>query len=86
MSNEKEFNEIYNYLVDYANKNNFTLNPDWEAVKRVIHGLIKRKEKSGELFCPCRPGTLPYFICPCIFHKNEIEKNGHCHCRLLFKK
>nr|WP_269850493.1 ferredoxin-thioredoxin reductase catalytic domain-containing protein [Methanosarcina horonobensis] len=24
-------------------------------------------------------------VCPCIYHKDEIEKDGNCHCELFFK-
>ena len=25
-------------------------------------------------------------ICPCIYHKDEIAKDGHCHCQLYYRK
>lgn len=73
----------------YAKEQGFKLNK--KAAKAVILGLLKNKEKYNELYCPCRVVTLnkeedKKIICPCIYHKNEIETQGHCHCNLFIKK
>ena len=75
---------------DYANKNGFSLNSDKEAVTRIIRGLFENEKKHGFRYCPCRrvtdnPEENKKIICPCEFHLAEIEKYGHCLCK-LFKK
>lgn len=80
---EKEYNE-------YAKKSGFNLNPDKKAVERVINGLLENEKKHGKMYCPCRRVTGnkeedEKKICPCFWHKEEIEKDGHCFCNLYVK-
>lgn len=74
----------------YAKKNNFKLNPNKKIVKVVIEGLIINEKKFGKRYCPCRrvsndPEINEKIICPCAYHKREIEEDGHCHCLLFVK-
>ena len=74
----------------YAEENNFALNPEEQIVEAITKGLFKRKELNGELYCPCRAvsGNVEKdkdIICPCVYHKDEIAKDGHCHCNLFVK-
>ncbi|RLI62093.1 MAG: ferredoxin:thioredoxin reductase [Promethearchaeia archaeon] len=74
----------------YAEENGFRLNPNKKVVEQVIKGLLKNEEKFGEKYCPCRrvqgiPEKDKGIICPCVFHKKEIEEQGHCHCLLYVK-
>lgn len=82
--------KVLNYAEKYAARNNYKLNPDPEALDLVIEGLAKRREKFGPQYCPCRIVTGnkeqdKKIICPCVYHKDEIEENGMCHCALFFK-
>jgi len=75
---------------EYAKKNGFKLNPDRRIVEGVIKGLLMNEKKFGRRYCPCRkvegiPEVDKKIICPCIYHKKEIEKYGHCHCLLFVK-
>jgi len=75
---------------EYAEKNGYKLNPNKAIVEGVINGLIARKDKFGEQYCPCRKMTGDKeedkkIICPCIYHDAEIEKDGHCFCNLFVK-
>ena len=52
---------------------------------------MKNTKEKGFAYCPCKPLTSDSeankkIICPCSTHKEEIEKDGHCHCYLFFKK
>ncbi len=73
----------------YAKKAGIKLNPNKEQLKSVIAGLFMRKQKFGEAYCPCRVVTNKKskdkeIICPCVFHRGEIELQGNCRCNLFF--
>jgi ferredoxin-thioredoxin reductase catalytic chain len=82
--------ELIKKYQEYAAANGFRLNPDSRILESVIRGLLAREEKFGQKYCPCRRVTGDIkedkkIICPCIYHKEEIEKDGHCHCNLYVK-
>src|SRR4030042_6117368 len=73
---------------DYARKNGFKLNPDKEMVRKLVSGILENEKKYGQKYCPCRrivgrPEEDRSKICPCQWHKEEIEKDGHCLCGLF---
>lgn len=75
---------------EYAQKNGFKLNPNKKVVEGVIKGLLEREKKFGFRYCPCRRATGnkeedSKIICPCSYHRQEIERDGHCLCGLFFK-
>ncbi len=75
--------EITEWAKDYAQKNNFKLKN-----KKVVKGLLNNEKKYGKRYCPCRRITGDEKedqknVCPCVFHKKEIEKDGHCFCQLF---
>ena len=87
---DKMKEQMYAWTAKYAEKNGFIVNPDKEIYDIVIDGLVRNKEKTGKQYCPCRIVTGDEeqdkkIICPCIYHKDEIEKDGMCHCALFFK-
>jgi ferredoxin-thioredoxin reductase catalytic chain len=74
-----------------ARKNGWILNPDEDHLQIVIRGLVRNKEKFGRPYCPCRLRSGDEekdraIECPCIYHKDEIAKDGHCHCLLYYKQ
>jgi ferredoxin-thioredoxin reductase catalytic subunit len=74
----------------YAESQGFKLNPDEKVVTALLQGLIKNEEKYGQRYCPCRPVTGDQEedklkVCPCIWHRTEIENMGHCHCGLFVR-
>lgn len=85
-----EIEKLIKEYEEYAKKNGFKLNPDKEVVKRLIKGLLENEKKHGARYCPCRRITgnseedKPK-ICPCQWHRQEIEQNGNCFCRLFVK-
>ena len=88
--NDEKFKRLIREYEDYANKNGFKLNPNLEVVNRIIKGLLENEKKYGKRYCPCRrvtgnPEEDKSKICPCQFHQEEIEKNGHCLCGLFQK-
>jgi len=86
----KEEEKLEKQSKDYAKKAGIRLNPDSKRVDEVMIGLLKKKQKYGEIYCPCRivSGNKEKdkeIICPCVFHRGEIELQGHCLCNLFVK-
>lgn len=84
----EEIEKLKKKYAEYAKENGFNLNPDEKILNGVLNGLIARKENFGEKYCPCRKMTGnkkedKRIICPCIYHKEEIERDGHCFCNLF---
>lgn len=80
--------ELRKKMQEHAEKAGIKLNPDEKIVNGVIKGLLKKKEKFGDIHCPCRVSTGnkekdKEIICPCVFHRGEIELQGHCKCGLF---
>jgi ferredoxin-thioredoxin reductase catalytic subunit len=76
---------------EYANKVGIKLNTDQTVVKGIAKGLIMRKYKAGDIYCPCRVVTGnkekdKEIVCPCVFHRGEIELQGICKCKFFVKK
>jgi len=75
-------------MEEHARKTGCRLNPDPEVVESLITALAKRAERFGQPYCPCRvatgdPEKDKAIICPCIYHVEEIARQGICHCRLF---
>jgi ferredoxin-thioredoxin reductase catalytic chain len=75
----------------YAHKQGWALNTDQKQLKTVIKGLVRNKTKFGHPYCPCRLRSGDEekdmaIECPCIYHKDEVAKMGHCHCNLYYKE
>lgn len=68
----------------------FRFNPDQSAVDNLITAMVKRHEKAGEFYCPCRVVTKNReqdvkIICPCVYHEDEVKNDGHCKCWLFVR-
>jgi len=84
----KEIENLRKQMKQYANKAGIKLNPDKKQVDWVLEAELKRKDKFGEIYCPCRVVTGnkekdKEIICPCVFHRGEIELQEHCKCNLF---
>jgi len=90
-NSDKQIEGLIKKYEDYAKENGLVLNPDREVVKRLARGLLENEKKYGERYCPCRrisgdKEEDKAKICPCQWHKEEIEKQGHCLCGLFVKR
>lgn len=90
MATDEQIEKIIAEYKEYSKKSGFKLNPNEEVVRGVIKRMLEIGEKTGERYCPCRrqtgdPEEDKKIICPCVYHKDEIEKDGHCHCMLFVK-
>jgi len=91
MTTEEEalYQEILSWVREYAEEKGLALNTDDRQLTAVIRGLVRNRLKHGERYCPCRirSGDTEkdrLIICPCAYHEDEIENEGHCHCNLFF--
>jgi ferredoxin-thioredoxin reductase catalytic subunit len=87
---EKDIENLIQISDEYAKSKGFKLNPNDIVASGVIKGLLIRKENFGEIYCPCRKMTGnkkedKRIICPCVYHEEEIAKDGHCFCNLFVK-
>ena len=82
--------EVRGIIHEYAKENNYSLNPDFKVLAKLYMKLADNIDKHGFPYCPCRiviPGVHnPDNVCPCPFSKDEIEKTGHCKCRLFYSE
>jgi ferredoxin-thioredoxin reductase catalytic chain len=90
MAYDEEEEAVHQWAKKFAHKHGFILNPDEKRLETVIRGLVRNKSRFGALYCPCRirsgdPETDKKIICPCVYHKDEIDKEGSCHCNLYFR-
>lgn len=75
-------------LEKYLEGKSYRLNPETETLNAILGAILKRREKFGEDYCPCRRVTGDKeqdkaIICPCIYHEDELAKDGACHCQLF---
>ncbi|TAJ43536.1 ferredoxin-thioredoxin reductase catalytic domain-containing protein [Methanofollis fontis] len=91
LSQEELEQEILEWAQEYARKNGWVLNSNDDQLRTVIRGLARNSLRFGERYCPCRirsgdPEEDRKIICPCIYHRDEVENEGQCHCNLYFGK
>ncbi len=91
MGEQEELQKIKEFVEKHAEESGHKLNDNEKAVDGIVKGLLKNKEKHGDIYCPCRAVSGDKekdkaIVCPCIYHKAEIAKDGHCLCRLFWKK
>ena len=85
-----EYETLLVYLSQMAERNGYILNPDQERVEKVVGLMTENLMTAGRRFCPCKQ-SRPLnrekdVICPCPTLKAEIDEDGHCFCRLFFRK
>lgn len=84
----EQIEAIRRRLEKYLEGKTFYFNPDPVIVDAIIKGMIKRHDKFGEDYCPCRVVSGDRekdaaIVCPCVYHEQEIDEMGHCHCNLF---
>ncbi|MDD1694390.1 MAG: ferredoxin:thioredoxin reductase [Methanoregula sp.] len=83
--------DMLKWAKGYAQKHGWSLNKDEKQLGTVIRGLVRNKTKFGHPYCPCRLRSGDEekdraIECPCVYHKEEVANQGHCHCHLYFKE
>ena len=84
-----EYAKNFQRLRDFAKKHGLTLNPDEARVDKIVTLMTENYKATGEYICPCKQTTRPPVagvdtLCPCPEVLDEIEKDGHCHCRVFY--
>lgn len=84
-----EYEKNLQRLQKIAQEQGLALNPDQERVEKVVGLMTANFEAVGEYICPCKQKSKPPvkgadILCPCPEMAEEIEKSGHCFCRLFF--
>jgi ferredoxin-thioredoxin reductase catalytic subunit len=87
----EQFRKMVNSHVK-KNKEVLKLNPDNKRVHHLLVGLARNKIDFGKHFCPCMvkrisgdPAENRKRVCPCNWHKRDIELDGHCECGMFVK-
>jgi len=83
-----EYESLLDDLRQTAERNGYILNPDSERVAKVVGLMTENLVAAGRRFCPCKQ-THPLdrdkdVTCPCPAWKAEIDRDGHCFCRLFY--
>ena len=83
-----DIEELLKKMKKYVESQGFKLNPHEKIVDFLVQGLIHNERKFGYRYCPCRaitgdPKKDEKIICPCVYHKDEIKRMGHCLCGLF---
>ncbi|MBW3020244.1 hypothetical protein KY334_03030 [Candidatus Woesearchaeota archaeon] len=82
--------ELKKRLQEYCKGNDFILNDNEEFLDKVLDGLVMKKEKEGQFFCPCRFANgenKTELLCPCNFKVQENwNSRKECWCGLFKKK
>ncbi len=90
VSVQEKIEKLIKEFAGYAEQKGFKLSPNKEVVEKIVKGLLENEKKYGKRYCPCRritgnPEEDSKNICPCIYHLEELAKNGHCLCGLFVK-
>jgi ferredoxin-thioredoxin reductase catalytic subunit len=85
----KETEQLIKKYREYAESKKIHLNRNEKIVEGVVGAILFREENFGKKYCPCRKMMNnkedKKIICPCVYHLDEIEKDGHCFCNLFVK-
>ena len=83
------YSNILKFVRVYARAKGYALNSDPTKLDEIVLGLAYNQRRYGYRFCPCRPISGNFEedkkkICPCIWHEEEIRRDGHCRCGLFW--
>jgi ferredoxin-thioredoxin reductase catalytic subunit len=81
-------------IEEFAEKNEFQVNPNAEKVHMLIEGVFSCDANHGMKYCPCRLIAKDFeddlkLVCPCNFLIHETYKDkedGECWCGLFVRR
>lgn len=69
--------EISERVDNFARLKGYVFSEDKEL---VMEGLLEKKERYGDFFCPCKIENIPENICPCLeTRRGRVLKEGMCY-------
>jgi len=75
--------EIRARMENFARLRGYKFN---ELKEPLVEGLLKKYERYGDFYCPCKIDNIPENVCPCLeTRQGSVERNGRCHCGLFWK-
>ena len=75
--------EIRDRVDQFARIRGYVFN---EMKEEIIEGLLAKRDRFGEFYCPCRLEHNPEYQCPCRPTRGgDVERRGRCHCGLFWK-
>ena len=58
-----------------------------EMKEEIVAGLLEKRDRFGDFYCPCRLLHRPEYQCPCRpTRSGDVERDGRCHCGLFWGK
>lgn len=81
---------LLNQLREIGSRKGYVINADAERVDKVVGLMTENLVASGGRYCPCKQShpldPQKDVVCPCPSWEEEIARDGHCFCRLFFRK
>jgi ferredoxin-thioredoxin reductase catalytic subunit len=75
--------EIKDRIQEFASIRGYAFN---EMKEEIVEGLLGKRDRFGEFYCPCRLEHNPDYQCPCKPTRGgDVERRGRCHCGLFWK-
>jgi ferredoxin-thioredoxin reductase catalytic subunit len=57
-----------------------------EMKEEILEGLLSKRDRFGDFYCPCRLEHKTEYQCPCRPTRGgDVERLGRCHCGLFWK-
>jgi len=84
------YNENFRRLEKIVNEKGYVFNPDKKRLNKVVGLMTRNFKEFGKYYCPCKQhhplDQEVDLLCPCEELDKEIEKYGHCTCKVFYKK
>lgn len=83
---------LRNFVLTYARHKGYEVNRDPARLEQLLAEMARNQIEFGKPYCPCLTKRISgdkeadrKIICPCLWHREDIEQKGHCLCELFFK-
>lgn len=89
-THNEEYKALLKSMEKVAIDHDYCLNSDADRRAKVLGLMTENLVATGKPYCPCKQShplnPEKDVLCPCPDYSSEISKDGHCLCRLFFKK
>lgn len=73
-----------------AERKGYRLNNNGERIAKVVGLMTMNFLEHGKYYCPCKQSEpldeKQDVLCPCPVLDEEVMKDGHCFCKLFFRR